>query len=100
MMKFSDPSCACIRSYQCELNIMLNKRKSVWDVRGGPLVKNPANTADMGSVPGPGRSHILQGNWGHLNSNLLANTIHGNQGHPTQVRACYSEPTSRGYPDR
>ena len=29
-----------------------------------PVVKNlPANTGDMGSIPGPGRSYMLQGNW-------------------------------------
>ena len=30
---------------------------------GDSVGKNPpANAGDMGSVPGPGRSHILQGN--------------------------------------
>ena len=30
---------------------------------GGSVVKNlPANTGDMGSIPGPGRSHMLQRN--------------------------------------
>ena len=30
---------------------------------GGPVVKNPpANAGDMGLIPGPGRSHMLQGN--------------------------------------
>ena len=29
---------------------------------GGPVVKNPpANEGDTGSIPGPGRSHMLQG---------------------------------------
>ena len=28
---------------------------------GGPVVKNlPANAGDMGSIPAPGRSHMLQ----------------------------------------
>ena len=32
------------------------------DIPGGPVVKNlPANTGDMSSVPGPGRSHMLWG---------------------------------------
>ena len=33
------------------------------DFPGGPVVKNlPANAEDMGSVPGPERSHMLQSN--------------------------------------
>ena len=32
-----------------------------WDFPSGPVVKNlPANGGDMGSIPIPGRSHILQ----------------------------------------
>ena len=32
-----------------------------WDLPGGTVVKNPpANAGDMGSSPGPGRSHMLQ----------------------------------------
>ena len=31
----------------------------VGDFLGGPVVKNPpANAGDMGSIPGPGRSHM------------------------------------------
>ena len=31
--------------------------------RGGPVLKNPpANAGDVGSIPGPGRFHRLQGN--------------------------------------
>ena len=31
------------------------------DFPGGPVVKNPpANAGDTGSLPGPGRSHLLQ----------------------------------------
>ena len=34
------------------------------DFPSGPVVKNlPANTGDTGSIPGPGRSYMLQGNW-------------------------------------
>ena len=30
-----------------------------WDFPGGAVVKNlPANAGDMGSIPGPGRSHM------------------------------------------
>ena len=33
------------------------------DFLGGPVVKSlPANTKDMGLVPGPGRSHMPQSN--------------------------------------
>lgn len=33
------------------------------DFLGGPVVKSvPANTKDMGLVPGPGRSHLPQSN--------------------------------------
>ena len=32
------------------------------DFPGGTVVKNlPANAGDTGSIPGPGRSHMLQG---------------------------------------
>ena len=33
------------------------------DFPGGAVVKNPpANAGDSGSIPGPGRSHMLQSN--------------------------------------
>ena len=33
-----------------------------WDFPGGPLEKNlPGNVVDMGSIPGPGRSHMPPG---------------------------------------
>ena len=33
------------------------------DFPGGPVVKNlPVNAGDTGSIPGPGRSHMPQGN--------------------------------------
>ena len=33
---------------------------------GGSVVKNPpANAGDTGSIPGPGRSHMLQDNYAH-----------------------------------
>ena len=33
------------------------------DFPGGTMVKNPpANAGDMGSIPDPGRSHILRSN--------------------------------------
>ena len=37
--------------------------KKPWDFPGGPEVKNPpCNAGDMGLIPGPGKSHILQSN--------------------------------------
>ena len=37
--------------------------KQKQDFLGGPVIENlPANAGDMGSIPGPGRSHILQNN--------------------------------------
>ena len=33
------------------------------DFSVGPVVKNlPADAGDLGSIPGPGRSHVPQGN--------------------------------------
>ena len=35
----------------------------VWDFPGDPVVKNlPASAGDTGSIPGPGRFYMLQGN--------------------------------------
>ena len=35
--------------------------KHWWDFPGGTVVKNPpANAGDMGSIPGPGRSHMSE----------------------------------------
>ena len=38
----------------------LDIKESAWgDFPGGAVVKNPpANAGDMGSIPGPGRSHM------------------------------------------
>ena len=39
---------------------------------GGTVVKNPpANAGDVGSSPGPGRSHMLRSNWARA-SQLLS----------------------------
>ena len=36
------------------------------DFPGGTVVKNPpANAGDMGSIPGPGRSHMTWSNWAY-----------------------------------
>ena len=41
----------------------MNSRTISRDFPGGTVVKNPpANAGDTGSIPGPGRSHMLQSN--------------------------------------
>ena len=38
-------------------------KNCLWDFPGGAVVKNlPANAGDMGSLPGPGRSHMQWSN--------------------------------------
>ena len=65
-------------SYQQEEIMKLNRRKKsktqpsavykthnfkTQDSPAGTVVKNPpANAGDMGSIPGPGRSHMLRSN--------------------------------------
>ena len=52
------------------INILLGTRRikkliiKTWkDFPGGTVVKNPpANAGDTGSIPGPGRSHMLRSN--------------------------------------
>ena len=45
------------------LNSLFTINKSLRDFPGGAVVKNPpANAGDMGSIPGPGRSHMPQSN--------------------------------------
>ena len=45
------------------LNLIFNYLKVNEDFPGGPAVKNPpANAGDMGSIPGPGRFYMAQGN--------------------------------------
>ena len=35
----------------------------MWDFPDGPVVENlPVNAGDMGSIPGPGKSHVPQSN--------------------------------------
>ena len=42
-------------------------KKMFEDFPGGPVVRNPpANARDMGSIPGPGRFHMLWGNYAHV----------------------------------
>ena len=49
------------------LKNFLLKEKDFKGFPGGPVVKNlPANTGDTGSIPDPGRSHVLQSNEAHM----------------------------------
>ena len=71
-------------SDQCSSNYVhkspgrLVKNEDSWDFPGGPVVKTlhsqdfpggavvkspPANAGDMGSIPGPGRSHLPRSNY-------------------------------------
>ena len=58
-------SCGCFPSvciYFC-ISSPLCIRTPIRDFPGGPRVKNPpANAGGTASTPGPGRSHLLQGN--------------------------------------
>ena len=43
-------------------NVCYPVKDAVKDFSGGSVVKDPPFSAgDMGSIPGPGKSHILQG---------------------------------------
>ena len=45
------------------MNQTLNLKAEPWDFLGGAVVRNPpANAGDMGSSPGPGRSHMPRSN--------------------------------------
>ena len=42
---------------------LVQETKKLGDFPGGPVVKNqPANAGNMGSISGPGRPHLSQGN--------------------------------------
>ena len=46
-----------------QLFFLIIKILEEWDFPGGVVVKNPpANAGDTGSIPGPGRSHMLWSN--------------------------------------
>ena len=49
-------------SYRSLDKTMAEVRSTTWrDFPGGAVVKNlPANAGDTGSIPGPGRSHMLR----------------------------------------
>ena len=43
------------------------KELKLWDFPGGPVVEDPpARTGDMGSIPGPGRLHVLRNNYARV----------------------------------
>ena len=53
-------------SNNCQIQLLLSSAKNFKGFPGGSVVKNPpAKAEDMGSIPGLGRSHILQINWAH-----------------------------------
>ena len=42
---------------------LVAKKNEIWGFPGGAVVKNlPANAGDTGSIPAPGRSHMLRSN--------------------------------------
>ena len=70
-LRYADDT-TLIAESQEELKSLLKKMKeeseraglklNIHNVPGSPVVKNlPANAGDMGSIPGLGRSHVLQG---------------------------------------
>ena len=58
------PGSICGRALRSHKSHDAAKKKKK-DFPGGAVDKNPpANAGDTGSIPGPGRSHMLQGNYG------------------------------------
>ena len=56
------------------------------DFPGGTVDRNlPANAGDRGSIPGPGRSHVLQSNQAHalplLKSVCLESVLYNKRSH-------------------
>ena len=70
-----------------------------WDFPGGIIVKNlPANAGDMGSIPGPGRSHMPQSNKARepqLLSSRATTTEVPRAPAPQQENHCNEKPTHR-----
>ena len=64
-------SCSLLTSQACDEGQIRQRYDSAFnenlrDFPGGPVVGDPpANAGDMGFIPGPGGSHMLQGNWTH-----------------------------------
>ena len=62
------------------------------DFPGGTVVKNPpANVGDMGSIPGPGRFHMLRSNWACV-PQLLSPCAAAAEAHMPRARAPQEKP--------
>ena len=60
----------------------------------GSMVRNlPANSGYMGSVPGPGGSHMLQGNWAICHNywaHVLEPVPHSKRGRWNEKPTCHN----------
>ena len=80
---------ACCQASNGETEKFLKKEKP-WD--GTSLLVQwlslPANAEDTGSIPGPGRPHMLWSNWAHVPQLLSSHTLE-----PVlcNKRSCYNE---------
>ena len=69
------------------------KMKHNWDFPGGTVVKNPlANAGDMGSSPGPGRSHMPQSNQARVPQLL---SLHSRAREPQLLSLCTTTTEAR-----
>ena len=71
-------------------------KQGMQDFRGGTVVKNPpANAGDMGSSPGPGRSHMPQSNYARapqlLKTTCLEPVLHNKRSHRNEKPAHHNE---------
>ena len=59
----SMPICFISSTLCCVLEYLKKKKHTYMDFPGGAVDKNPpVNAGDTGSIPGPGRSHMLWSN--------------------------------------
>ena len=66
------------------------QKESCWGFPGGAVVKNPpANAGDMGSSPGPGRSHMPQSN---LSLCATTTELRSRAREPQLLKPAYLEP--------
>ena len=87
---FSESSAYLVLSY-LDTSSVVKTNLCVQDLPGGSVVENlPANAEDMGSIPDPGRSHMLQSNWACAPQLLsLCSRAHAlQQEKPLQWEAC------------
>ena len=59
-----------------EMQFLQTQRKgdTLWDFPGGTVGRNlPVDAEDKGSIPGPGRLHLLQSNYSRASSLQLLN---------------------------